>query len=526
MPLSPRSQFHGYYDAVVLPYQQDTPSRQGRTITIQERELSYQFSAHFHPYVTELIQRLIEKSVRGLLAADTEYSTPVRLSAPALVKYPNGSTATLAQDTLVTLPEGAVINLTDGDRTPIQLSGNQVLKLADETPVTLEANTPVILPQNTSARQRGNDTGFLIVNNTPATLVYGKPMPVLFDEIFSQVQYNPSNLVQQPYPVKNLDFTSGGAYAVYNWELFFHIPITVAIHLSKNQRFEDAMQGFHYIFDPTDDSDGPTPERFWKVKPFQYTDVKRIEDILVNLSTGDDPNLRQDTINSINAWKDNPFRPHAVARYRQSAYMFKTVMAYLDNLIDWGDSLFRQDTGESINEAAQLYILAANILGIRPQAVPKKGSVRPQTYANLRQDLNEFGVALRKFETDIPFDLISHPAEASEVEQAVTLRSIGNALYFCVPRNDKLLTYWDTVGDRLFKIRNSLNVQGIFRQLALFEPPIDPALLARGAAAGLDIGAVVNGVNQPLPGFYHRFGHKGASSRGEGLAKTWGYTGL
>ena len=29
-----------------------------------------------------------------------------------------------------------------------------------------------------------------------------------------------------------------------------------------------------------------------------------------------------------------------------------------------------------------------------------------------------------------------------------------------------------------FKIRNSLNIQGIFRQLALFEPPIDPAMLA------------------------------------------------
>ncbi|XHX76337.1 MAG: hypothetical protein RBJ76_18070 [Stenomitos frigidus ULC029] len=500
MPPSHRSQFHAYYDAVVLPYQQDTSYQQGRTTTtIQERELSYQFSAHFHPYVTELIQRLIKKSVGGLLAADTEYSTLAKLAAPALVKYPNGSTATLAQDTLITLPEGVVINLTDGGSTPIQLSGNQILKLADETPVTLEANTPVILPQNTSARQRGNDTGFLIVNNTPATLVYGKPMPVLFDEIFSQVQYNTSDLVQRPYPVKELDFTSGGAYAVYNWELFFHIPITVAIHLSKNQRFEEAMQWFHYIFDPTDDSDGPTPERFWKVKPFQYTDVKRIEDILVNLSTGDDPNLQQDTINSINAWKDAPFRPHVIARYRQSAYMFKTVMAYLDNLIDWGDNLFRQDTGESISEAAQLYILAANILGIRPQAVPKKGSVRPQTYANLKQDLNEFGVALRQFETDIPFDLISHPAEASEVEQAVTLRSIGNALYFCVPRNDKLLTYWDTVADRLFKIRNGLNVQGIFRQLALFEPPIDPALLARGAAAGLDIGAVVSGVNQPLP---------------------------
>ena len=61
------------------------------------------------------------------------------------------------------------------------------------------------------------------------------------------------------------------------------------------------------------------------------------------------------------------------------------------------------------------------------------------------------------------------------------------------------MSYWDTVADRLFKIRNSLNLQGVFRQLPLFEPPIDPALLARAAASGLDIGAVIAGVNQPLP---------------------------
>ena len=58
-----------------------------------------------------------------------------------------------------------------------------------------------------------------------------------------------------------------------------------------------------------------------------------------------------------------------------------------------------------------------------------------------------------------------------------TLRSLGKALYFCVPQNDKVLSYWDTVEDRLFKIRNSLNIQGIFRQLPLFAPPIDPATL-------------------------------------------------
>jgi Tc toxin complex TcA C-terminal TcB-binding domain len=219
----------------------------------------------------------------------------------------------------------------------------------------------------------------------------------------------------------------------------------------------------------------------------------------VNLATGDDAELRDETIRSIEAWKDAPFRPHVVARYRQQAYMFKTVMAYLDNLIAWGDSLFRQDTRESIDEAMIVYVLAANILGPRPLPVPKKGTVRPQTYANLRDDLDKFGNTLRKMETDSVFDFTPHPTEAADNERLTVLRGLGKSLYFCVPRNEKLLAYWDVVADRLFKIRNSLNIQGIFRQLPLFEPPLDPALLARAAAAGLDVGAIINGLNQPLP---------------------------
>jgi hypothetical protein len=209
--------------------------------------------------------------------------------------------------------------------------------------------------------------------------------------------------------------------------------------------------------------------------------------------------LRDETIHSIEAWADAPFRPHVVARYRQPAYMYKTVMAYLDNLIAWGDSLFRQDTGESIDEALMLYVLAANILGSRPQPVPKKGAVRPQTYANLRADLDKFGNAMRDTEAEVLGDVMPLPADAADNDQLATLRSLGTALYFCVPPNDKLISYWDTVADRLFKIRNSLNIQGIFRQLPLFAPPIDPAMLARAAAAGLDVGAVVSGLNQPLP---------------------------
>ena len=40
-----------------------------------------------------------------------------------------------------------------------------------------------------------------------------------------------------------------------------------------------------------------------------------------------------------------------VARTRTLAYQYYVVMKYLDNLIEWGDSLFLQDTIETINEA-------------------------------------------------------------------------------------------------------------------------------------------------------------------------------
>ncbi len=383
-----------------------------------ERRLSYRFYPHFHPYVGDLMKRLIEDSIAGLQTADTDY-----------VHKADGSLEML----------------------------------------------PALPGQPAQAR------------------------PKLYSEIFNTTNYDPTAMVSQPYPVRELDFTSSGAYSVYNWELFFHVPFSIAINLSRNQRFEDAQKWFHLVFDPTDSSNGPTPERFWKVRPFQYTDVKKIEEVMLNLATGKDAQLQQDTIDSINAWKEAPFRPHVIARYRQSAYMLKTVRAYLDNLIAWGDSLFAQDTGEAINEAMQIYVLAANILGPRPQAVPKKGSVEPQTYDSLSKHLDAFGNALVDFEADIPFDIAPPTTPPSGNPGTGTVATIGQTLYFAIPRNDRLMAYWDTVADRLFKIRNSLNLQGVFRQLPLFDPPIDPALLAKAAAGGVDIGAVVSGANQPLP---------------------------
>jgi hypothetical protein len=180
--------------------------------------------------------------------------------------------------------------------------------------------------------------------------------------------------------------------------------------------------------------------------------------------------------------------------------MLKTVMAYLDNLIAWGDSLFQQYTIETINEATQIYILAANILGDKPKAVPVKGSVKPLSFNQLRASgLDAFGNTMVDMEVDMPFDLVAASGTGTSASGSQILPSIGNTLYFCVPRNDQLLGYWDTVAERLFNIHNSLNLQGVFQKLPLYDPPIDPALLVRAAASGLNVSSIVSGLNQPLP---------------------------
>jgi hypothetical protein len=328
-------------------------------------------------------------------------------------------------------------------------------------------------------------------------------------EIFFPTSYPPvsaTNALVNHFP-KEIDVHQHGPYANYNWELFFHIPLTVAVHLSKSQRFAEAQRWFHFIFDPTstDQSELP-PKRFWRFLAFRDPDnAKSIDEIVRLLSTPTaqlspaDQQQQADVLEGYKAILNSPFQPHKVARTRPIAYQYSVVMKYLDNLIAWGDYLFQQDTVESINEATQRYVLAANLLGERPQRIPAMGLVQPKTFAQLKkQGLGPIGNALVELEGQFPFNLISTSTGESNEDTAAPLFGIGRTLYFCIPRNEKLLSYWDTVADRLFKIRHCMNIAGVVRPLALFDPPLDPGMLVKAAAAGIDISSIVNGLNQPV----------------------------
>lgn len=296
-------------------------------------------------------------------------------------------------------------------------------------------------------------------------------------------------------PSEIVEFQSGGAYSPYNWELFFHAPLLIATRLSRNQRFEEAQRWLQHIFDPTTTATGPEPGRYWNVRPFfeagQGTPIQELVRLLADKSNHSLE--RKEFADQIRRWRRDPFNPHAVARWRTGAYQRAVVFTYIDNLLAWGDQLFRRDTGESLNEATQLYLLAERILGPKPERIRPRTAPTVQTYSTLEPKLDDFSNALVAVESLVPKGSPSAEGGGS----APPLPPPPLTLYFCVPHNEKMLERWDRVADRLFKLRNCMNLDGVTRQLPLFDPPLNPGLLVQAAAAGVDIGALLADAGTP-----------------------------
>ncbi|WP_066366107.1 hemopexin repeat-containing protein [Herbidospora mongoliensis] len=352
----------------------------------------------------------------------------------------------------------------------------------------------------------------------------------------------------------HVDFQS--ANGRYYWEIFFHAPMLIAQALNAAQRFDDAKRWYEYVFDPTE------PERYWRFLPFLAIDLRALVEgcridlrnlpsqvgvdmapLLADLETlapvfdhvractTDDLTLldglavraqpfeqygrlrekvgmiarlrRQydlmgDRGALLKTYLDDPFDPHAIAELRPTAYRRAVVMAYVDNLLDWGDLLFRQYTMESVDESRMLYILAYDILGDRPQGVGRRHLPPVKTYKEL--DPAEEG--------DPYAERVTAGGSLLDGMGAVH-RSIGDG-YFYIPGNAVLGEYWDRVEDRLRKIRASLDILGVSRPLPLFEPPADVMALVRGAAAGLTPDQVGAGLAGPVPNYRFGFLHRKA----------------
>lgn len=332
--------------------------------------------------------------------------------------------------------------------------------------------------------------------------------------------YLPGPAVAEPFPSEMVDFSWGTASSIYNWELFFFVPMLLADKMLAEQNYAAALEWLQLVFDPRIGLSNyemtkrfvrelPRGAKYWKFLPF-FANQDADRSILTELSMPSPHDALPDYQSLqllIDRWKNDPFDPQMIARYRPVAYQKYVVMKYLDALIGWGDQLFTQDTTESVNLAIQMYILAAEVLGPKSAEVPGPKNTTAFNVSELLKYGN--GVLNNAFVT-YEDTILSGRCREKETPQRLLpgktmqlAHTTGMMFYFNVPRNETLMGYWDTVADRLYKIRNSLNIEGVKRTLALFAPPIDPAMLVKARANGVSISDALADASSALP--YYRF---------------------
>jgi len=377
--------------------------------------------------------------------------------------------------------------------------------------------------------------------------------PIVPELPFSR--YIPTRRVNEPPLFDGAQVDFDGPYGLYYWELFFFAPQLLATTLLAERRFAEALAWYQYIFNPTlheaplsyisfmtpdinkdqakeayaslkeekiiTNTDEVSPEfdqdtylgflwpsidpsslkdlmirevrnillnhqlscpsaMYWQFKPFRNYKLQDLGEILTNKA-------------QIRVYNNEPFDPYAIARLRIGAFEKATLMGYIDTLLDWGDSMFTQYTWEGLTAALMLYDYAYNLLGERPIDV---GACPSQPPASFQEILNkykdrpggipEFLIYLENFLP--PGDIIAPELDGKPFTQVDP--------YFCVPENSQLLSYWDKIEDRLYKIRHCLDLEGKPLVLPLFAPPIDPLALVRAAASGQSSASVVK---QQLP---------------------------
>jgi Tc toxin complex TcA C-terminal TcB-binding domain/Neuraminidase-like domain/Hemopexin/Salmonella virulence plasmid 28.1kDa A protein len=246
------------------------------------------------------------------------------------------------------------------------------------------------------------------------------------------------------------------------------------------------------------------PEAEARRSLLERVEMIKLLDRQYKLLTGDRKGL-------LDAYRDDPFDPHRIAALRPAAYRRTVVMAYIDNLLNWGDLLFRQYTGESIDEARMLYIFAYDLLGPRPYDTGPRALPAAATYDDLDGDSDTSAEAVAQLTAN---------GALLEGSGAVHL-GVANP-YFYVPDNVVFLEYWTRVEDRLTKIRASLDIMGISRPVPLFEPPADVMALVEGVAKGASLDQITAALGTPVSAYRFGFLHRKAQELTDRLKQLGG----
>ena len=285
----------------------------------------------------------------------------------------DGTGLTSATGPYVELPPRSELQVVNGNTSSVVMepTGESLLLLATSDAPRFELwslGTSLAQAMSTALTSAQID-GLLRVDFQESKAMDEKPSAAVVLGSAAEVTTRGFSTAAAPAPWTGPDAALGGYFS----EVFFQIPFLIADHLNSQQSFADAQRWYHYLFNPTASEPGVTEaKRPWRYRGFRDQDIQSLRAALTDAD-------------ALAAYRADPFNPHAIARLRPGAYQKSIFMKYIDNLLDWGDSLFSQFTMESVNEATMLYVMAADLLGPRPVELGPCGesSARPKTYADI-----------------------------------------------------------------------------------------------------------------------------------------------
>jgi len=277
-------------------------------------------------------------------------------------------------------------------------------------------------------------------------------------------------------PGETLPVDFNGANGLYFWELFFHVPHLAARRLHQSFDYAGAEQWLHCLFNPQVRVAPlfPAPEHvhwlpYWTSRPLAFAD---------------DP--LQDVV--------GPRDPHVIATGAPSHYRKAIFTLYLDNLIAWGDSLYREVTRDALTEAKLLYVRALSLLG----PLSKGRSISQWQPRTLADAAGSDGELFAGFEASAPSWFAADTPRAASAD---TWSPLLDAPWFRLPVNTRLLDLWSDLDLRLFNLRNNLSLDGRALQLALYEAPANPLDLLRAQQAGSATVSRQLGGQQVIPAY-------------------------
>ncbi|MEO8763603.1 MAG: hypothetical protein ABI416_04915 [Ginsengibacter sp.] len=330
-----------------------------------------------------------------------------------------------------------------------------------------------------------------------------------FNNVYSpNIKQDPDALVQQPLPVEKFNFEICKPFAMDNWFTFYHLIIFIVETLLANNKNDEAIQWIeNCLYDPKAIAPEADPKatnantRFWKLPVFK----KLIEENTTKFFNDTSTPCMQHLMASLN--KD-PFNPFLVAYYRPQEFMMYVVVLYVKAHVAQGDVNFRTAYNgggmDYLNLALEYYKIAKIQLGDGPQTVPNVLKKKPETYQSLKaKKLDENANAKVQYENIFPF--CSQASLNTDDTSTGSLLGGGLTFYFSIPPDKNMLELYDLIDDRLFKLRNCEDIDGIIRKIDLFGTPINPAQLLSALAKGLTLGQILGGLYSPAPIYRFNF---------------------